>query len=125
MERNFISKMFGFMWRQPIHLTLRQMRIVPLGLIISSQMLVWEIVSHMRVLQGEEAAMAYGTIAVTLITAIWKGIDSLHKPNQPDADYDLEEEIARKTKKFERQSYGRHRRKQKEFSDESAGSLEE
>lgn len=91
MERNFLSKMFGFMWRQPVHLTLRQLRIVPLGLIISSQMLVWEIVAHMKSLDGEQAAMAYGTIAVTLITAIWKGIDSLHKPNQPDADYDYEE----------------------------------
>ena len=45
----------------------------------------------MKSLDGEQAAMAYGTIAVTLITAIWKGIDSLHKPNQPDADYDYEE----------------------------------
>lgn len=125
MERNFISKMIGFIWRQPIHLSLRQMRIVPLGLIISSQMLVWEIVAHMKNLQGEEAAMAYGTIAVTLITAIWKGIDSLHKPNQPDTDYDLEEEIARKTEKFEKRPYRRRTKRQEKFSDEDAGSLEE
>jgi hypothetical protein len=80
------EKMFGFIWQQPIHVTLRQMRIVPVGLIISSQLLLWEIVRSLKVLDATQAAMAFGAIAAALIAAIWKGVDSLHRSNIRDDD---------------------------------------
>jgi len=76
--------MFGFIWTQPIHMTLRQMRIVPVGLIVSSQLLLWEIVRTLKTLDPAQAAMAFGAIAAALIAAIWKGVDSLHRSNNKD-----------------------------------------
>ena len=78
------EKMFGFIFNQPIHITLRQMRIVPVGLIISSQLLLWRIVDALKVLDATQAAMAFGAIAAALIAAIWKGVDSLHRSNIKD-----------------------------------------
>jgi MFS superfamily sulfate permease-like transporter len=82
----FLDDMFGFIIRQPIHQTLRQMRLVSVYLIISSQMLLWYIVDQLYKLDPSQAAMAYATIAATLIAAIWKGVDSLHKPNDKDPE---------------------------------------
>ena len=79
-----ISNVLGFMVKQPLHITLRQMRIVPVGLIISSQLLLWEIVRTLKLLDPSQAAMAFGAIAASLIAAIWKGVDSLHRSNIKD-----------------------------------------
>lgn len=78
--------MFGFIWKQPIHQTLRQVRLVPVALIVSSQLLLWEIVYRLDKLDAAESAMAYSVIAAALITSIWKGVDSLHKPNDKDPE---------------------------------------
>lgn len=83
---NALDKMFGFIFRQPIHQTLRQMRFVPVSLIASSQMLLWHIVDQLYKLDPTQAAMAYASIAATLIAAIWKGVDSLHKSNDKDPE---------------------------------------
>jgi hypothetical protein len=79
-----IENVLGFMVKQPLHVTLRQMRIVPVGLIISSQLLLWEIVRTLKLLDPSQAAMAFGAIAAALIAAIWKGVDSLHRSNIKD-----------------------------------------
>lgn len=79
-----INNVFGFMLRQPLHVTLRQMRIVPVALIFSSQALLWEIVRTLKLLDPTQSAMAFGAIAAALIAAIWKGVDSLHRSNLKD-----------------------------------------
>ena len=79
-----VENVFGFMVKQPLHITLRQMRIVPVGLVISSQLLLWEIVRTLKLLDPSQAAMAFGAIAAALIAAIWKGVDSLHRSNIKD-----------------------------------------
>lgn len=76
--------MFGFIFSQPIHVTLRQMRIAQVMLIFSSQALLWKIVDELKLLDPTQAAMAFGAIAAALIAAIWKGVDSLHKGNIKD-----------------------------------------
>ena len=81
-----LNNMFGFIIKQPFHHSLRQMRLVPVSLIISSQMLLWHIVDQLYKLDPAQAAMAYASIAATLIAAIWKGVDSLHKPNDKDPE---------------------------------------
>ena len=79
-----LDNVFGFIIKQPLHVTLRQMRIVPVGLIISSQLLLWEIVRTLKLLDPSQAAMAFGAIAAALIAAVWKGVDSLHRSNLKD-----------------------------------------
>lgn len=79
-----IEAMFGFIVSQPIHKTLRDLRLIQVGLIVSSQLILWRIVDRLEALDPSQAAMAYGTIAVTLIAAIWKAVDGLHRPNAPD-----------------------------------------
>ena len=79
-----VENVFGFIIKQPLHITLRQMRIVPVGLIISSQLLLWEIVRTLKLLDPSQAAMAFGAIAAALIAAVWKGVDSLHRSNLKD-----------------------------------------
>lgn len=82
--KDVLTNMFGFIWTQPIHITLRQMRLVHVGLIVSSQLLLWRIVDKLETLDPMESAMAYGTIAAALIAAIWASINGLHKSNGKD-----------------------------------------
>jgi hypothetical protein len=65
---------FSFMWTQPLHVTLRQMRVIPVGLIVSSQLLLWEIVRSLKSLDPTQSAMAYSAIGLALITSIWQGL---------------------------------------------------
>ncbi len=86
MERfkECMFRMFGFIIRQPIHVTLRQMRIIQVALIVSSQMLLWRIVDALKVLDPSQAAMAFGAIAAALIAQIWSAVNSMHKANLKD-----------------------------------------
>lgn len=83
--RDVINNMFGFIWTQPIHVSLRQMRLIHVALIINSQWLLWAIVGKLHQLDPVQSAIAYGAIAAALIAVIWKGIDGLHKSNDKDA----------------------------------------
>ena len=78
------DNMLGFIIKQPLHVTLRQMRIVPIYLIYSSQGILKDIVASLKLLDSTQSAMAYGAIAAALIAAIWKGVDSLHRSNIKD-----------------------------------------
>jgi len=79
-----LTVMFGFIWQQPLPVTLRQLRIIQVGLIINSQYLLWVIVGMLHTLDPVQAAMAYATIAVTLVGSIWKCIDSFNKGTVKD-----------------------------------------
>lgn len=79
-----LDNMFGFIIRQPVHVTLRQMRIVPVGLIISSQLLLWEVVRSLKQLDPVQAALAYSAIGMALITAIWQGLKYIKEGNDKD-----------------------------------------
>jgi hypothetical protein len=72
------------MVKQPLHVTLRQMRIVPVGLIISSQLLLWEIVRMLKILDPTQAAMAYSAIGLALITSIWQGLKHITDSTSKD-----------------------------------------
>ena len=75
---------FGFIWTQPLHITLRQLRVVQIGLIISSQLLLWRIADALKVLDPSQAAMAFGAIAAALIAQIWSSVAGMHKGNVSD-----------------------------------------
>lgn len=82
--RDIADNVFGFMVKQPLHVTLRQMRIVPVGLIISSQLLLWEIVRMLKILDPTQAAMAYSAIGLALITSIWQGLKHITDSTSKD-----------------------------------------
>jgi hypothetical protein len=79
-----LTVVFGFMWQQPLPVTLRQLRIIQVALIVNSQYLLWVIVGMLHSLDPVQAAMAYATIAVTLVGSIWKCIDSFNKGTVKD-----------------------------------------
>lgn len=79
-----LDNVFGFIIKQPLHITLRQMRIVPVGLIISSQLLLWEIVRMLKILDPTQAAMAYSAIGLALITSIWQGLKHITDSTSKD-----------------------------------------
>lgn len=79
-----IDNMFGFIWKQPIHATLRQMRIVQIALILNSQYLLWAVVDRLKTLDPVQAAMAYATIAAALITQIWAAVGTINKATSKD-----------------------------------------
>lgn len=82
--KDAINNVLGFMWQQPLHQTLRQMRLIQVGLVINSQWLLWVIIDKLHVLEPTQAAIALGAIAAALITQIWASVASLSKSNSKD-----------------------------------------
>ena len=79
-----LNSMFGFIWKQPVHVSLRQMRLLQVGLVINSQWLLWVIVGKLEILEPTQAAVALGAIAAALIAQIWAAVGSVHKSNVRD-----------------------------------------
>lgn len=82
--RDIADNVLGFIVKQPLHVTLRQMRVVQIGLIVSSQILLYRIVDNMKELDPTQAAIAYGVLAAALVTQIWTSISSIHKGTGKD-----------------------------------------
>lgn len=80
------DNMLGFIIKQPLHVTLRQMRIVQIALVISSQILLYRIVDNMKYLDATQAAIAYGVLAAAIVTQIWQAVSGMHKANLKDDD---------------------------------------
>ena len=77
--------MFGFIWTQPIHVTLRNMRIVQVWLVYESVGILKSIVLYLRTVDDPmQVAIAYGAIAAGLIAGILSGVGGLHKSNNRD-----------------------------------------
>jgi hypothetical protein len=79
-----LGKMFGFICEQPIHLTLRQMRFIPLGLLYCCIDMMYIIINNLDKLDPMQAAIAYSAIAISLIAVIVKGFDSFIKRHERD-----------------------------------------
>jgi len=77
-EKSIASKVLGYMVEQPLHVTLRQMRLIHIFALYSADKLLWELVSILEGLDPVAAATATGAIAAALIAAIWRGLDGLN-----------------------------------------------
>tara|TARA_R100000750_G_scaffold61516_2_gene52788 strand:- start:394 stop:648 length:255 start_codon:yes stop_codon:yes gene_type:complete len=64
-----INNMFGFVWKQPIHKTLKDMAILQVGLVISSQIMLIRIVESI-----EDKNESYTAIALLLIGQIFAAV---------------------------------------------------
>lgn len=76
--------MFGFIFEQPIDVTLKRFNVVHIMLIGSSQIILWRIVDRVGVMDGEYAGMCYVAIATALIGQIWAAVGTLYKPDKRD-----------------------------------------
>ena len=76
--------MFGFIIEQPVHVTLRQMRLVQVFVIINSQALLWHICNVMVKLDTTQAAIGLTAVMLAEVGAIWKCVDSLRMANRKD-----------------------------------------
>lgn len=86
MSNNF-SKVFGFIFVQPIHKTLRQMRvatIVLLGVSIHMMYKIIGIFERSDAISDNQSIAALAVLAGTLMTTIWKGIQNLADPHKDD-----------------------------------------
>jgi hypothetical protein len=79
-----LINMFGFIWTQPIYITLRKMRLVPVSMLANAVALLWYIAIQLKTLDPIQAAIAYGAIAAALIPTIVVGLNSLLKANDKE-----------------------------------------
>ena len=82
-----LNLMFGFILTQPIHKTLRQMRIATICLLIVSIDLMYHLVHILErgnELSPSQATGAVAALATAIFATIWKGISNLAEPHKDD-----------------------------------------
>lgn len=81
-----MKKVLHIYFNQPLHITLRQLKVLPVSLIASSQFILWDIVDSLELMGSEQAGVALGAIAAALIAAIWKGLETAQAKHEKDDD---------------------------------------
>lgn len=82
-----LNKMFGFIFRQPIHKTLRQMRIATICLLLVSMDIMYRLVrilEHAGQMSTEQTIGAVGALAAGVFATIWTGVKNLSEPQKDD-----------------------------------------
>ena len=82
-----LNDMFGFIFTQPIHKTLRQMRLATISLLMFSCYLMDRLVTILEksnTLSDGQTAAAVATLTAALSAAVWKGISNLAEPHKDD-----------------------------------------
>lgn len=82
-----MEKMFGFIFQQPIHKTLRQMRIATILLLVASVDIMYRLVAILEKggeLSPAQTMGAVATLAAAVFAAIWKGISNLAEAHKDD-----------------------------------------
>lgn len=82
-----LEKMFGFIFKQPIHKTLRQMRVATIILLYCSIDIMYrliKILEHSNQLSTEQTVGAVGVLAAAVFATVWKGIQNLADPHRDD-----------------------------------------
>lgn len=86
-KESAFSKMFGFIFNQPIHKSLRQMRvatIVLLGISVDIMYRLVEILEKGGDISPAQTMGVVGTLAAAVFAAIWKGISNLAEVHKDD-----------------------------------------
>lgn len=82
-----LSNMFGFVVKQPIHKSLRQMRFIAIIVIGVSIDILYRLVSILEstsALSPVQTVGVVGTLAAAVLGAIWKGISNLSEGHKAD-----------------------------------------
>lgn len=85
MER--LNTMFGFIFNQPIHKTLRQMRVATIVLLYVSIDIMYRLVVILETagqMSTEQTIGAVGALAAGVFATIWAGIKNLSEPHKDD-----------------------------------------
>lgn len=69
-----LNNMFGFIFTQPIHKTLKDMAILQVGLVVFSQVILFSIVASLDTIPDEFKSTAYVAIALALIGQIFAAV---------------------------------------------------
>lgn len=82
-----INAMFSFIWTQPIHITLRQMRFVSIALVYISVDIMYRLVKVIetsKALDSVEGLSAMGVLALGIFTSLWKAVDNITASHKRD-----------------------------------------
>lgn len=82
-----IEAVFGSIWSQPLHKTLREYRVITVVFLMASMHIMYRLLDVIeeanRLSEGQQIAAVVG-LATALITAIWKGIANLAEAHHDD-----------------------------------------
>ena len=81
------NKVFGFIWQQPLHKTLRQLRIATILMLAVSIDIMYRLIKILEQggeLSPEQTVGAVGVLAAAVFATIWKGIASLNESAKED-----------------------------------------
>lgn len=80
-----LKEMFGFIWSQPIHKTLRQMRLATIALLYVSVDMMYRLIDMLgTAISMEQTIAAVGVLAAAIFATIWKGIQNLTDVHKDD-----------------------------------------
>ena len=85
--KDVVNNVVGFVWTQPLHKTLRQMRIATVCLLLVSVDIMYRLVTILEqagTLSPEQTVGAVGVLAGSVFAIIWKGISNLSEPHRQD-----------------------------------------
>lgn len=81
------TKPFEFLWTQPIHKSLRQLRVATIVLLFVSMDIMYRLVAILEnssEMSTNQAIGAVATLAGAIFAAIWKGISNLAESHRED-----------------------------------------
>ena len=81
------NKVFGFLFTQPLHKSLRQMRLATIVLLLVSCDIMYRLIAILETgtsLSPGQTTAAVATLAAAVFAAIWKGISNLAEPHRAD-----------------------------------------
>ena len=82
-----MDKMFGFIFQQPIHKTLRQMRVATIVLLFVSVDIMYRLLNILErdgEMSSTQTTGAIATLTAAVFAAIWKGICNLSDAQKND-----------------------------------------
>lgn len=85
--KDVMNNMFSFIWTQPIYKTLRQMRLIPVIMLVISTDIMYRLVGLLEEANGlspEASLAAVGALIAAIFATIWKSIGDLNHPYKSD-----------------------------------------
>lgn len=81
------DNMFGFILKQPMHKTIRQLRVVTILLLLMSRDIMYRLLGILErnsELSSGETMAVVGTLTAAVFATIWKGISNMAEPHKDD-----------------------------------------
>lgn len=79
-SKEILNNMFGFLINDPIHESLRKMRLVSVSLIAVSVDIMYrlvDVIEKSKALDSVEGLSAMGVLALGVLTSIYKAVDNI------------------------------------------------